>query len=125
MKKKGFTLVELLAVVVVLTIIALVLIPVVANIIDRVKMSTLRTNAKGLLEAGNIYYAAHMDNFDEPIEFKVVNGVQTGSEKLEYKGKVHVAYLMLFPDNKKAICVDDGVYVATKPWDDEKISLEE
>ena len=124
MKKKGFTLVELLAVIVILTIIALVLVPLVTDIIESVKMNAVKSDARGIIEAGNIYYAAHLNSMEETVEFEVNDGVQVSTEKLEYKGSVRMAYMKLFPDNKKAVCVDDGKYVAYKSVYEEDIKAQ-
>ena len=49
--KKGFTLIELLAVIVVLAIIALIAVPVVLNIINDAKESSLLRSAEFYLDA--------------------------------------------------------------------------
>jgi prepilin-type N-terminal cleavage/methylation domain-containing protein len=50
-KSKGFTLIELLAVIVILAIIALIAVPIVLNIIDDSKESSLLRSAEFYLDA--------------------------------------------------------------------------
>ena len=56
MKRKGFTLVELLAVIVILVIIALITTVVVINIIETVKIRKYKVEEKSLEKAAELYY---------------------------------------------------------------------
>ena len=56
MKRKGFTLVELLAVIVILAIIALITTVVVINIIETVKIRKYKVEEKSLEKAAELYY---------------------------------------------------------------------
>lgn len=58
--KKGFTLVELLAVIVVLAIIALIAIPVITSVIDKAKLGALKDSGYGILDAAEMYLAKNM-----------------------------------------------------------------
>ena len=51
MKVKGFTLIELLAVIVILAIIALIAVPIILNIIDDSKESTVLVSGKNYIRA--------------------------------------------------------------------------
>lgn len=51
MNKKGFTLVELLAVLVILAIVALIAVPIILNVIDNAKKSSAVDSAYGYIEA--------------------------------------------------------------------------
>ena len=51
MKKKGFTLVELLAVIVILAIIALIATPMILNVIENAKKGAKESSALGYLDA--------------------------------------------------------------------------
>ena len=125
MNKKGFTLIELLAVIVVIAIVSLISIPIVLNIIETARKGAIKSSAIGLMEAADIYYAKNISKIKEPIEFEINKGVQISTEKLEYQGKVNMGYLMLFKDNKKAVCVDDGTYSAHKGVNDKEVKVEE
>ena len=62
MKKKGFTLVELLAVIVILAVIALIATPMIMNIIEKVKISAAEESAKGYLKAIEWYQMKSSNN---------------------------------------------------------------
>ena len=123
MNKKGFTLVELLAVVVVLVIVSLISIPIVTGIIENVKKGAVKSSADGLLRAADVYLAQNMGKVNDPVEFEINDGVQVSKEKLDYNGNIKMGYLMLFSETKKAVCVDDGTYSAYKGVHDEKIKV--
>ena len=123
MNKKGFTLVELLAVVVVLVIVSLISIPIVTGIIENVKKGAVKSSADGLLRAADMYYAKNMDKMKDPVEFEINDGVQVSKEKLDYNGNIKMGYLMLFSETKKAVCVDDGTYSAYKGVHDKQIKV--
>ena len=55
-KKKGFTLLELIAVIVIMAIIALIAVPIILNIIDKTNKSALKDAAYGLISAGQLYF---------------------------------------------------------------------
>ena len=59
MKRKGFTLVELLAVIVILAIIALIAIPIVSNYITNAKKSTFEQTFKNIIDISKIYQAGN------------------------------------------------------------------
>ena len=88
MKNKGFTLVELLGVIVVLAILALITIPIISNVITNVRIKSLENSAYGLIEASNLYYAQNGSNnirFD--INDNKVSSKDT-DKLLSYKGSI-------------------------------------
>lgn len=52
--KKGFTLMELLAVIVILAVVALIATTSIIQIIDRAEKGALEDSAYGIIEAGNL-----------------------------------------------------------------------
>lgn len=58
--KKGFTLLELLAVIVVLAIIALIVTPFVTNAIKEAREGAAKNSAYGIISAAELYYAEQM-----------------------------------------------------------------
>ena len=66
MKKKGFTLVELLAVIVILAVIGLISVPMILNNIEKSRVSTYRSNTQMLIEASKQYVSKKMEDNDYP-----------------------------------------------------------
>src|SRR5574344_1526047 len=62
MKNKGFTLVELLAVIVILAVIALILVPVITGIIETARINVFKDNV--MLAATQIDYYLYDQNLD-------------------------------------------------------------
>lgn len=60
--KKGFTLVELLAVIVILAIIALIATPIILNVIDDARKNSARNSAYGYIDAVEKWSAQQMLN---------------------------------------------------------------
>lgn len=58
--KKGFTLAELIGVIVVLSLICLVTVPAVANVLSENKKSLCKTQLKNVLIAANSYASEHL-----------------------------------------------------------------
>ena len=88
MKKKGFTLVELLAVIVVLAIIALIAVPVVINIIKSAQRGAFKSSAYGILESAKIYYlSGKVQSKDVLSRIDVVQKDENDKYILEYNGE--------------------------------------
>ena len=56
-KRSAFTLIELLAVIIILAVIALIATPVVLNVVDNARKEANKNSAYGLLDATKLYYA--------------------------------------------------------------------
>ena len=125
MKNKGFTLVELLAVVVVLAVVSIIAIPITINIIENARKGALESSARGLMEAANNYYTIHGKDMTDYVDFSIVNGKQTSSEKLSYKGSIDNGYLRLVDANTMALCIDDNKYYVVKNLDSKELVLDE
>lgn len=94
--KKGFTLVELLAVIVILSIIVLIVTPVVLSVIDDSEKTSIKVSAEHYIDAVN----AELSNQEMIGEYEILDGVYEISNKgkvltnnkntiiyLDYKGK--------------------------------------
>jgi prepilin-type N-terminal cleavage/methylation domain-containing protein len=57
--RKGFTLIEMLIVIVILGILAMVIIPQISTSTDDAKLSTLQTNLSAMRNSVELYYAQH------------------------------------------------------------------
>lgn len=91
MKRKGFTLVELLAVIVILAIIALIAVPTILGLIDKTKKGAFKASVLGVIEAGEFYIATNNVEYNENEELVFTcNGTDCSNEqgKLAFKGEV-------------------------------------
>ena len=114
--KKGFTLVELLAVIVVLAIISIITIPIIGNVIEESKKKSLEQSVNGLVESAR-YYSIDNDGtyeflFDENKKGETING-----KKLSYNGSINAeGKLYLDQDGNISICVYNDKYYAYKNY---------
>ena len=122
MKKKGFTLVELLAVIVVLAIIAVIAIPTLINVIEKTKVNALKDSAYGVIEAGRLYVAQNQP--DQDILFTITNNNITSEQTdkvLKYKGNIKNGIVIVSTSSKVAICIDNGKNYTVKLLDEEEV----
>ena len=92
MKKKGFTLIELIAVLVILAILALIVTPLVMNIIRKAKISADRRSVDAYGRSVELAIATHLlDTGAFPTDLKSLN--------VEYTGKVVVCNVMQMKEN--------------------------
>ena len=116
MKNKGFTLVELLAVIVILAVISIITIPMIGNVIEESKKKALEQSVNGLVEAAR-YYSIENDGtyeflFDENKKGETING-----KKLSYNGSINAeGKLYLDQDGNISICVYNDKYYAYKNY---------
>lgn len=75
--KKGFTLVELLAVVVILALIALIASPIILNIIENSRKSSFASSVDGAKRAIENFYSTHYadEDFNKNAKYKYANGL--------------------------------------------------
>ena len=79
--KKGFTLVELLAVIVILAVILLIAVPAVKKTVDSAKQKTAENNAVMIKNIAEKYYTANLESNEE------LTGIDLTSNTLSYSGE--------------------------------------
>ena len=94
MKKKGFTLVELLAVIVILAIISLIATPMILGVIEKANKSAAIQSANGIMDAAEKYMIESMVLGTNASRFDFPNDT-----KLSYKGKKPESGTLLVDDN--------------------------
>ncbi|PIC80625.1 Tfp assembly type protein [Sporosarcina sp. P18a] len=82
LNQKGLTLVELLAVIVILGIIAAIAVPAIGNIIENTKYNAVKSDALNALSAANLLYAEDQNAKDVTVKTLVDGGY------LDNKGKL-------------------------------------
>ncbi|HPF83373.1 MAG TPA: prepilin-type N-terminal cleavage/methylation domain-containing protein [Bacilli bacterium] len=114
-KKKGFTLVELLAVILILGIIALIAIPAIINIIDESQKGAFKASMENVVRTVESACEMEIINKTEHVGSYVFNN-GVASPTLKYKGRVDITGTI----NVNKSCevsftnVTDGTYYATK-----------
>ena len=81
MKKKGFTLVELLAVIVILAVILTISVPAVKKTVDSAKKKSAENDALMIKNIAEKYYTSNLDKDEE------ITGVDLSSDTLSYSGE--------------------------------------
>ena len=122
MKKNGFTLVELLAIIIILGIIAIITVPVILDIIDKSKEGAIKDSAYGYVDAVNkLYFSGSLhgrdgvsDGYYTVAQLKTM-GVSVSTEPsegwVELEDDLVVSYSLKFGDYVALV----SVYVWSSP----------
>lgn len=127
MKKEGFTLIEMLSVIVVIGIIGLLVTPVVISYIEKSNKEVLKTSAYGLIGAAdNEYKRILMKGFvDNYIIYVYNEGEKTSTlngSKLEYKGqRPKSGNVVINRDGEIALSISDGKYCFEKLFNESEV----
>lgn len=127
--KKGYTLIELLAVLVILTIIVLITTPMVFNAINNAKLGSFKASVYGIIEASEyaIYKKKLTGEKITETKYEYVDGKETKTGNLDviYKGsKPRNGILIINEAGKIALALYDVDHCITKTYDKEEIKVE-
>ena len=122
-KSKGFTLIELISVIILMGVIALITVPIIKDTMESAREKNFKNSAIGLIEAANEYYlnSKLTGDYFEEIEFKVNNGKMiSGDKELSFNGRVPVgdSYVKIKANGDVAINITDGEFYAVKDYDE-------
>ena len=121
MKNKGFTLVELLAVIVILAVISLITVPMILGVIETAKKSAAVESVNGLLDAADKYMITSMFGESTVTRFDF-----PGDTKLSYKGtKPTSGTLVVDKDGDMSITVSINGYCVRKRFSEKTPSIVE
>lgn len=112
MNRKAFTLIELLAVILILAVISLIAIPIVSKIMTDIKVDALKDSTYGIVSAATMYYATASESSTSKV-FTLVDGVfMDGEEKLNHKGSIKgTGNLIIDPQGDITVCINsNGIY---------------
>lgn len=101
-EEKGLTLIELLAVIVILGIIAAIAIPAIGNIIENSRYNAVKSDALNALSAANIYFAENSKEKDVTLA-TLADGYLEAPGKLPKTG-----------DNNKIVKGENGLAITTE-----------
>ncbi len=124
MKKKGFTLVELLAVIIILGVIAIIVTPIVNNTINDAARDTFKETAEAIVREMRNYATRQEMETGFPYENQLLD---VKSEELKYKGdrsSIEAGKVFIDGNGRVAIEMNDGTYCARKAPTDEGVTVE-
>ena len=112
-RTKGFTLIELIAVIIILSIIALITVPVVMNIIER-----------AIIKAGELYYSKQDLDFDNQLEniiftFPEANGLDINGSRPKSGD------MIINVNGDISLAISNGKYCVRKGINDKDITIDE
>ena len=121
--KKGFTMVELLTVILVLSILALILVPVISGLLESSSKHAFRNSVMGIIDASNNYMNArkgikYTGEITYPITFTCNGKACTNSEgsELTFKGKAPTSGDIIIEEGTiRADFITYGKYCAYGP----------
>lgn len=87
--KKGFTLVELLAIIVVISLLMVIIKPLIFGIIEEAKKASFKITAGMIAKAGEIEHSRLQleSKVDKNMLYEYIDGVFIGDKDLDYKGE--------------------------------------
>jgi prepilin-type N-terminal cleavage/methylation domain-containing protein len=121
MKNKGFTLVELMSVIIILAIVALITVPVVLGIVKDNDRKALEQSVNGLVEGAKIYNARNLNSELQTFDLSDSSVITT----LDIKGKLpDEGTLTINADGEISVSAKKGKYCAYKAFNNKKITIE-
>jgi len=118
---KGFTLVELLAVIIILAVIALITTPIVLNVIDKSNLSALKTSAHMVIKAGDLYFQENQLNEQAIKEETFI--LPDSADILDLDGKAPNGEIRINKNGKIALAIFDDEYCITKGYEDSELTV--
>jgi len=122
-KELGFTLVEMMAVIILLGVVSLIAIPQINKIIKNTRMSVFEDSAYGVIRSGEIYYKNREILGEQLIDTTFVFPEASG---LEINGDVPKSGKMVVTsDGSIKLAISNGKYCARKDYNDSRVSVNE
>ena len=126
MKKKGFTLVELLAVIVILAVILLIAVPKIGDVIYSSRKNTFKNSAYALLStAEKLYQESYAGSLsEESVLYDIENGkvLQDGVEVAIVEGKIDgKGFIQIDFEGDSKIALENDEFCAVKQFNDAEV----
>lgn len=125
-KENGFTLLELLAVIIILAMILLIATPIVLNILSDSKKSTFERSVNHLISTADDYYASNQLEINDTIVFDFTNrnGQGANGEELDFSGVApRDGKLILYKNGDIAVALSNGTYCGMQQLTDSKVTI--
>ena len=121
MNKKGFTLVELLAIIAILAIIALIATPITINVVETFRKNSFKESTNGLIRAAQLYYSEQVEEanfYGKTFDFS------KNTSELSFKGKKPTSgTLVMDSDGLIKINISNGTYCASKDFESNEVVI--
>ena len=115
-RNKGFTLVELLAVIVILAVISLITISIIGNVIEDSRKKAFESSVQGIVEVAD-YYAIEHDGIYEFLFDEEKRGTTEKGEQLDYRGAMEAdGKLYIDSNGNVSLCLMNDKYYAYKNY---------
>ena len=129
--KKGFSLVELLATIVVIAIISLIAVPVVTGIIERSRKASFLRSAENVNKISKNYYIENSEKFSNKDEINFnCNNKECTSEDLDAKnsnlgaeGSMGEGYVKIYDNGNVEFLLSNGKYCVEKNPNKEEVKI--
>jgi len=126
MNKKAFTLVELLAVIIILGVLAMLIGPKIVNTLDEAEKNTYMTSAEGIVKAATYKYSNNdvVGDTNKEIIIDYKEGINT--DYLDFNGdKPESGQVKITEKGKVALALKFKDYCYIKDYETDKITLEQ
>ncbi len=130
-KSKGFTLMELLSIIIILSFIAIITVPIILNLIIKAKKEAFIASSYSIVQAAknNFIEKLYYGEYPQDVVFTYNNGIEVSSPNgyvLNYGGeKPRSGQVSLKSTGKVAITLYNGTWCSIKNYDDAKIIISE
>ncbi len=123
--KKGFTLVEILAVIVALALVLLIAMPIVLNVMSDAKKGTFETSAYGLAKTARNECMSTLGVGDaKVVEIVFENGEIISEDMISFKGKrPDEGNIIIHTDCRVQLAISDGEWCIQKSFDSKEVTI--
>lgn len=128
---KGYTLIELLATIVILAVIMIIAVPIVNNVLKYARKEVFRSSSFNIAKSGEYAFANQyfFKDMNAELIFTYTDGVESSNVEglsLEFNGeKPLFGNVVVSSDGKTAVSLHDGEFCSTKEFYDKKVKVTE
>lgn len=124
--ESGFTLIELLAVIVIMAIIAIISIPIVNNVVSKVKESATAEATRGVINAAELHYSKSLFENSQTVEKNYTCQESScvsddGEDVIQFKGNIDSGKMIIYANGNVALCITNDEYSASNVDENGKI----